>query len=76
MRALPDDTVSVPFQLVLLPSPSQATMPSLREQQAKSAFAESTPSKATVPFPVVHLQEPTRLEPLPRDHNLRFTEPS
>lgn len=74
-RALPDDTVLVRFQAVLLPLPSQATMLSPRGQQAKSALAESIPSRATVRFPVVQLQKPTRIEPLHRDNNLQVPGP-
>lgn len=74
-RALPADTVSVRFQIALLPPPSQATMLSLRGQQAKSALVKTIPSKPTVPFPVVHLQEPTPIEPLPRDNKLQLQLP-
>jgi len=51
-------------------------MLSLREQPAKSALAESIPSKATVLFPVVHLQEPRPIGPLHPDNNLQLPDPS
>lgn len=64
------------FQVVLLPLPSQATMLSLREQQAKSALAESTPFKAIVRFPLIRLHKLTQMELLYRDNNLQLPDPS